>query len=393
MKLKDSSEEASFRNRVREFIGTECAPGLRARRADWGTLGGYQSESDPALFRAWRDKLASRGWIAPAWPKEFGGAGLSVMEQFIFNETMAEERAPTVGGISVGWAGPTIIMYGTDVQKREHLQPILEGKSVWCQLFSEPGAGSDLASIQTRAVKDGDDFVINGQKIWTSGAHRADWGILLARTDPDAPKHRGISYFLLDMKLPGIQVRPLVNMAGSHDFNEVFFEDVRVSSQYLLGEENRGWYIGTTTLDFERSSISGSVRQEQTVVELVDGARERRRVRQDTVRSHLADRTVEAAVARLLSYRVVSMQNRGLVPNKEASIAKLYVSELEQRIANTAMQLFGMSAQLHRGSAPAPVDGRAPRFYLYSSAMTIGGGTSEIQRNIIATRGLGMPRG
>ena len=393
MQLTDSPVEATFRETVRDFIHTECSAQLRAPSADWGTLGGYRSESDPALFRVWRDKLASLGWIAPAWPKEFGGAGLSVMEQFIFNETMAEERAPTVGGISVGWAGPTIIMYGTEVQKREHLQPILEGKSVWCQLFSEPGAGSDLASIQTRAVKDGDDFVINGQKIWTSGAHRADWGILLARTDPDAPKHRGISYFLLDMKLPGIQVRPLVNMAGSHDFNEVFFEDVRVSSQYLLGEENRGWYIGTTTLDFERSSIAGSVRQEQTVVELVGVARGRRRERQDTVRWNLADRTVEAAVARLLSYRVVSMQNRGLVPNKEASIAKLFVSELEQRIANTAMQLFGMSAQIHRGSAQAPLDGRAPRFYLYSSPMTIGGGTSEIQRNIIATRGLGLPRG
>jgi len=393
MQLNDSAEEAAFRTRLREFVAVECAPELRAPSPDWGTLGGYRSESDPALFRAWRDKLAALGWIAPAWPEEFGGAGLSVMQQFIFNETMAQERAPTVGGISVGWAGPTIIMYGSEEQKREHLEPMLKGESVWCQLFSEPGAGSDLASIQTRAVKDGDDFVINGQKIWTSGAHRADWAILLARTDPDAPKHRGISYFLLDMKLPGIQVRPLVNMAGSHDFNEVFFEDVRVSSQYLLGEENRGWYIGTTTLDFERSSIAGSVRQEQTVMEIARAARTGRRELEDTVRSLLADRTIEAAVARLLSYRVVSMQNRGLVPNREASIAKLYVSELEQRIANTAMRLFGMSAQLQRGSARAPLEGRAPRFYLYSSPMTIGGGTSEIQRNIIATRGLGLPRG
>jgi len=393
MQLKDSPEEAAFRETIRDFIRTECPAELRAPSPDWGTLGSYRSEAEPGLFRGWRATLAGRGWIAPAWPEGFGGAGLSVMQQFIFNETMAEERAPTVGGISVGWAGPTIIMYGTEEQKREHLEPILEGGSVWCQLFSEPGAGSDLASIQTRAVRDGDDFVINGQKIWTSGAHRADWGILLARTDPDAPKHRGISYFLLDMKLPGIQVRPLVNMAGSHDFNEVFFQDVRVSRQYLLGEENRGWYIGTTTLDFERSSIAGSVRQEQTVVELVGVARGRRRELQDPVRLLLADRTVEAAVARLLSYRVISMQNRGLVPNKEASIAKLFVSELEQRIASTAMRILGMSAQLQRGSAHAPVEGRAPRFYLYASPMTIGGGTSEIQRNIIATRGLGLPRG
>lgn len=393
MQLKDSPDEAAFRTTVRDFIHAECPAELRAPSPDWGTLGGYRSEAEPDLFRTWRATLADRGWIAPAWPSAFGGADLSIMQQFIFNETMAVERAPSVGGISVGWAGPTIIMYGTEEQKKEHLEPILGGEPVWCQLFSEPGAGSDLASIQTRAAKDGDDFIINGQKIWTSGAHRADWGILLARTDPDAPKHRGISYFLLDMKSPGIQVRPLVNMAGSHDFNEVFFEDVRISRKYLLGEENRGWYIGTTTLDFERSSIAGSVRQEQTVTELVNVARDRQDSRPQRARTQLADRTVEAAVARLLSYRVITMQNRGLVPNKEASIAKLYVSELEQRIANTAMVLFGMSAQLERGSAVAPLNGRAPRFYLYSSPMTIGGGTSEIQRNIIATRGLGLPRG
>ena len=393
MRFVDSDDEAAFRQGVRAFIEAECPAELRRPSDEWGTLGGSRNEGDPALFRAWRAKLAARGWIAPAWPREYGGGGLSVMEQFLFNETMAEERAPTVGGISVGWAGPTIIMYGTDEQKKEHLQAILGGESVWCQLFSEPGAGSDLAAIQTRATRDGDDFIINGQKIWTSGAHHADWGILLARTNPDAPKHRGISYFLLDMKSPGIEVRPLVNMAGSHDFNEVFFQDVRVPRKYLLGEENRGWYIGTTTLDFERSSIGGSVRQEQTVLEMVRHAKANG-FGGLTVRRQLADRLIEASTARLLSYRVVSMQNRGLVPNMEASVAKLYVSELEQRIASTAMDLLGMSSLLSgRDDGHAPLGGRVPRFYLYASPMTIGGGTSEIQRNIIATRGLGMPRG
>jgi alkylation response protein AidB-like acyl-CoA dehydrogenase len=400
MEFRDSPNEAAFRQEVRTFVERECPPALRTPAHEWGTLSGGYRRADSELMKEWRGKLAERGWIAPAWPKEYGGAGLSVMEQFIFNETMAEERAPAVGGISVGWAGPTIIVYGTDEQKAEHLPPILRGETTWCQLFSEPGAGSDLAAVQTRAVRDGDDYVINGQKIWTSGAHRSDWGILLARTDPDAPKHRGISYFLLNMKTPGITIRPLVNMAGAHDFNEVFFDNVRISRRYLLGEENRGWYIGATTLDFERSSIANSVRQEQTVDELVaylraeTGASWLPARRRTALGPMLADRAIEARVARLLSYRVISMQNRGEIPNKEASVAKLFSSELEQRIAQTAMAALGMHGQLRsHADLRAPLDGRVPRFYLYASPMTIGGGTSEIQRNIIATRGLGLPRG
>ncbi len=400
MDFSDSPSEASFREEVRAFVRAECPRALRTRAHEWGTLGGGYRRADPELMRRWRAKLAGRGWIAPAWPKEYGGAGLTVIQQFIFNETMAEERAPSAGGISVGWAGPTIIMYGTREQKAEHLRPILTGETTWCQLFSEPGAGSDLAAVQTRAIRDGDDYVINGQKIWTSGAHRSDWGILLARTDPDAPKHRGISYFLLDMKTPGITVRPLVNMVGAHDFNEVFFENVRISRNYLLGEENRGWYIGAATLDFERSSIANSVRQEQIVGDLIDFLRSQKgeawlpSSRMAQLRPSLAERMIEAQVARQLSCRVVSLQNRNLVPNYEASIAKLYVSELEQRIAATAMAALGPYAQLRSHSDPrAPLKGRIPRFYLYSSPMTVGGGTSEIQRNIIATRGLGLPRG
>jgi len=336
--------------------------------------------------------------VAPAWPKEYGGAGLSIMQQFVFNEELALARAPRPGGIGITMAGPTIIVYGTDEQKREHLSGMLEGK-VWCQGFSEPGSGSDLASLQTRAVKDGDDYIVNGQKIWTTGAQYAERMILLARTDPEAPKHKGISYFLLDMKAPGVTVRPLVNMAGTSGFNEVFFDNVRVPRRDLLGEENRGWYVGTTTLDFERSSIGTSIAQGQSVEDLVLWVKENRSGNlHPTAKMELAERSIEAETARLMSYRVISLQNRGQVPNHEASAVKIYAAELNQRIANTALNIVGLPSLLMRGEKGtanarlAPSKGRFGRIYLQSVASTIAGGTSEVNRNIIATRGLGLPR-
>jgi alkylation response protein AidB-like acyl-CoA dehydrogenase len=304
-----------------------------------------------------------------------------------------------VGGIGVGWAGPTIILYGTEEQKRDHLGPILSGETVWCQGFSEPEAGSDLASLKTRAVRDGDDYLITGQKIWASGAHAADWMILLARTDPEAPKHKGISYFLLDMKSPGITIRPLVNMLGSHEFNEVFLEDVRVPRENLLGEENRGWYVAAATLDFERSGVANAVRHQLIVDTLIAHAREKQAdghsllERNPQLRLELADRHLETQVLRMMSYTVVSIQSRGQVPNIEASVAKLFVSHLDQRIAGTGMSMLGLYGQLNRDPAWAPLGGRVCRMYMHATASTIGGGTSEIQRNIIAVRGLGLPRG
>jgi alkylation response protein AidB-like acyl-CoA dehydrogenase len=323
---------------------------------------------------------------------------MSVMQQFIFNQEMATAGAPRGGnyGIGTGWAGPTIILYGNEEQKQKYLPPIVKGDVIWCQGFSEPGAGSDLASLQTRAIRDGDDFVVNGQKIWTSGAHVAHYMILLARTDPEAPKHKGISYFILDMKSPGITIRPLVNMANNHDFNEVFFDNVRVPKENLIGEENRGWYVGTTTLDFERSGIATSVSHGLMVSDLAQFVREERGsgVIADNakLRYEIADRAIEAEVEAMLSHQVISMQNRGLVPNKESSIAKLYSSELDIRIAGTAMKALGLYGQLTRGSAHAAQNGRVASAYIYATTSTVGGGTSEIQRNIIAARGLGLPR-
>ena len=400
MDFHDSPEEAAFREKVRQFLKDELPEGL-ARKGGGGAMfgGGGRSRDREDYWKnlmGWLGKLGERGWVAPAWPKEYGGAGLTVIEQFILNQEMATTGAPrSPNVIGLGWVGPTLILYGTDEQKEKHLRPILESKAWWCQGFSEPEAGSDLASLQTKAVRDGDDYVINGQKIWTSGAQGAQWMILLVRTDPDAPKHKGISYFLVDMKTPGIEVRPLINMAGNPDFNEVFFDNVRVPKENLVGEENRGWYIGTATLDFERSGIATGVSHSLIVQELVDFQKEHMNGNNGTlVRYELADRAIESQVELMLNHQVIGVQARGMVPSNEATVAKLYSSELDQRIANTGMKLMGTYCQLTKDSkyADRAMGGRFASTYLYATTSTIGGGTSEVQRNIIAQRGLGLPR-
>jgi alkylation response protein AidB-like acyl-CoA dehydrogenase len=398
MDLRDTQEQAGFRQEVRTFLKNELPERFRGAFTGGGMMGGEGGDMRSRFeeLREWRGRLAGKGWIAPAWPKEYGGAGMTVMEQFIINEEFAEARAPWVGGMGTSMIGPTLIIHGNEEQKKEHLPRILSGEVQWCQGFSEPGSGSDLASLQTRAVRDGDDFVMNGQKIWTSGAQFAHWMFMLARTDPDAPKHKGISYFLVDMKSPGVSVRPLINLAGNAGFNEVFFDNVRVPAKNLVGEENRGWYIGTTTLDFERSSIGSSVGMRQQVESLIRFTQERsgddESGRGAGLRYELADRLLEANVAKMLSYRVVTMQAKGLVPNYEASMTKLFASELNQRIARTGAKAGGLYAQLMPGSEHAAVKGRYGSMYLQTLASTIAGGTSEIQRNIIAQRGLGLPR-
>ncbi len=398
MEFRDNDQEVAFREEVRGFLGSEF-PDEMIRGGEWGLFNGSgrRAADFGSFWKEWVAKLNTNGWGAPAWPKEHGGGGLSIKEQFILSEEFAWKRAPRPGGIGHGWAGPTVMVYGTEEQKAEHLPKIISGEKVWCQLFSEPGAGSDLASLQTRAVRDGDDYVVNGQKIWTSGAHSADMGILIARTDPNAPKHRGISYFLVDMKTPGITVRPLVNMLGSHEFNEVYFEDARIPASSLLGEENRGWYLAATTLDFERSGIATSVAHQLIVKDMVEFAKsggiDCTMDFNQTVRTELADRAIEAQVESLISYRIISMQERGEIPNKESSIAKLYSSELDVRLAVTGMHLTGMYGQMNNREDERAMGGKLARFYMHSTTSPIGGGTSEIQRNIIATRGLGLPRG
>jgi alkylation response protein AidB-like acyl-CoA dehydrogenase len=391
MDFRDNPAQAAWRAEVRGFLEAE-----KDSRPSNEELEGLEvTRNESTALKQWRQKLGERGWIAPAWPKEYGGAGLGVMDQFILNEEFAESRAPMLGGQGPSMVGPTIIVHGSDELKREFLPRILRDEIRWCQGYSEPGSGSDLASLQTRAVRDGDDFVINGQKIWTSGAHVADWMFLLARTDPEAPKHRGITYFLLDMKTPGISVRPLINMANQHGFNETFFEDVRVPARNIIGEVNRGWYVGATTLDFERSSVGNAVGQRQSLEYYIRHVKEHKNdgtINWNTaVRTAFAERWIEAATAKMMSYRVASLQAEGRVPNYEASICKLYNTELTQRIAGLAVKMLGLGGQVIDRAA-APLRGRAPMSYMSSVAMTIAGGTSEIQRNIVATRGLGLPR-
>ncbi len=399
MDLTDGPAEATFRTEVRAFIKEH---GSKFPQGGGWNEGGEEpgAESPEDRMKAWREAIVSKGWIAPHWPKEYGGAGLSAKEQFILNEEFAENGLSNVGGFGVMMIGPTLMVHGTDEQKKEHLTKILGGERNWAQGWSEPGAGSDLASLQTRAIRDGDEYVVNGQKIWTSGAHRADWIYMLARTDPDAPKHRGISLLMFDMKSQGVSVRPLINMANGHAFNEVFFEDVRVPVKNRLGEENRGWYVGMTLTDFERSGIGNAVGTQRRLRILLGQAQDlpehqtrNARSKSGTWRLAFADRWIEADIAKLFSYLNMSLQDRNMIPNHEASMSKLYTTELNQRIAATTLKLFGLYGNLWDRNRDEALKGAAAGGYLGAVSSTIAGGTSEIQRNIIATRGLGLPRG
>ena len=405
MDWSDSPEQATFRGEVAEFIQTRL-PERYLQTADEGEdlIGGWQADrkSDEREAResaiAWADALAEKGWVAPHWPKEYGGAGLSVMDQFIYNQEMATSGAPGVGGMGVSLLGPTMIVHGSDEQKSEHLPRILSGEVAWAQGYSEPGAGSDLASLQTRAVRDGDDYVINGQKTWTSGAQFADWLFALVRTEPDAPKHRGISFIVMDIKTPGITVQPIEDMGWNHPFNETFFEDVRVPAVNIVGEENRGWYVGMTLLDFERSGISSAISYEREMGQLIDYAQGegQGKVRHDfkALRQEIAERQLEIGVLFNFAFRIVSMQNSGMVPNYEASVNKMFGSEIHQRLARTGTKVFGLYANIwERESEHAPMKASFTRDYVGSVPHTIFSGSSEIQRNVIATRGLGLPRG
>ena len=387
-----SDREQEFRAQVREFVGSR-----------WSGETTDDTEGDDTeaaqRTRQYEQALNERGWLTMAWPEEYGGLGAPHFDQLIFAEESSAVGAP-LGGQSVQMVGPLLMIHGTDEQKSEHLPRISSAEAMWCQGFSEPGSGSDLASLRTRAVRDGDEYVINGQKIWTSGARHADWIHVLTRTDPDAPKHRGITYFMLDMKTPGVSVRPLVQMHGAANFNETFFEDVRVPAGNMIGEENRGWYAATTTLDFERSGVQRFANAKREIDKLIAYAKQPdsrapgvRIVDQPMARAALAQQYVETEVARYLSYRVAWMQSQSLVPNYEASMSKVFSTEFTQRTARVALNMLGLAGALKPASPHAKLEGAFCQMYMSTVARTIGAGTSEIQRNIIATRGLGLPRG
>ena len=384
MQFTLTPELEAFRGEILAFIA-EHAP---ERDPGMSDMDAYDAAAD------FQHALAERGWLTAAWPEKFGGLGASYWQQLVFNYEMAYHRLPA-GDSGVSWVGPAILLYGSEEQKAEHITKISKAESHWSTLYSEPGAGSDLASLSTRAVRDGDDYVINGQKIWTSGAHRADWGWMAARTDPDAPKHKGISALMVDMQSPGITIRPLVNMAGGHMFNEVFFEDVRVPVRNRVGEENKSWYYIAVALDFERSGIFWYAGGRRTLEDMIHVAREHQAFlqRNPNLRYELADRMVEVNVGTYLSYRITSMQTAGVVANYEASVSKLFGSELMQRLAHSGIRLLGTHGMVERGNGThLPVDGSYANGYVGAVMATIAGGTGEIQRNVIATRGLGLPR-
>lgn len=372
--FRDDPSSANWRTEVQRFL-SEHLPN------------GWQRGMDE---RAWLEKLRAQGWYVPAWPQEYGGQDMSVQDQFVMNQEFALKQAPRPrAGVGISLAGPTIISWGTAEQKAQFIPELLKPGAFWCQLYSEPGAGSDLASLQTRAERDGDHWRVNGQKIWTTYGHRAQYGILLARTDPTAPKHKGISYFIVDMKSPGITVRPLVNMGNEHHFNEVFFEDALIPNENIIGGLNNGWYVGASTLNFERSNIGSAIEVRQRVEAIIDSARVLGVLGDPIVRHQLADVLIATQVASLLSYRVISMQVRGIPPAYESGLSKLFTTELLQRIAQLGMRVLGMPAQVMAGNYSPGI--HALR-YLLTVQTTIAGGTSEIQRSMIAAKGLGLPR-
>jgi alkylation response protein AidB-like acyl-CoA dehydrogenase len=346
-------------------------------------------------LKSWQRKLYEAGYAGISWPKEYGGAGASFIEQAIFQEEMALADAPErMGTIGQGLVGPTIIAVGTDEQKKRYLPAILSGDEVWCQGFSEPNAGSDVASLETKGVRDGDDFVVNGQKIWTSYAHIAEQCLLLVRTDSAAPKHKGITSLLVDMKTPGIEVRPLKMMSGDSGFNEMFFSNVRVPVKNVLGTVNEGWNVAITALSNERANLGTGlyVVFKRNLDALLAQARKIERngkpsLADPVLRQRLASAYVDLEVFRLNTTRSLSILNRTGAPGPEGSIQKLYWSELNQRNAQIAMEVLGPNALL------ADFDtGRWAYNYLRSRGNTIEAGTSEVQRNIIAQRVLGLPR-
>ena len=390
MDFEFTPDEERFREELHQLLLSNL-PGDWAKR---GIAEPIDSEERHALADVISKQLADRKWLTMTWPEKFGGLDASYLMQYLFNEEMAYLDAPGGGGVGVTSVGPAIMMHGSEEQQRIYLPRIANADDRWAALYSEPGAGSDLASIQTRAVRDGDEYVINGLKTWVAGADRATMGWLAARTDPSGPKHRGLSTFAVPMDDPGVEIRPVENLAGERQLSEVILHDVRVPVENRVGPENRGWYHIASTLDFERSGVASYARGKRHIEQLVDLVKENSALsdQRAAVRYELADRWIELQVGFNVAQRIPWLQTQGISPNHEASVSKVYGSEMTQRIAGTGVRLLGMAGLLQRGTDGAPAGGAFARHYLTSAGSTIAAGTSEIQRNIIAQRGLGLPR-
>jgi alkylation response protein AidB-like acyl-CoA dehydrogenase len=383
--FRDTPDEAAFRAELRDWFAANLPEGWAEREPTAGL-------EDVDFLRAWSGRLFDAGYAGITWPKEYGGLGLPPTFQGVYLEELARHDAPGhIGVIGLGMAGPTILAWGSEEQKARHLAPLLSGAEVWCQGFSEPGAGSDLAGARTRAVLDGDEWIVNGQKVWSSWAHVADWCILVVRTDPDAERHRGLSYLLVDMHAPGIEVRPLRQITGDPEFNEIYFTDVRVPRESMLGKPGEGWNVAMTTLLHERGTLGFALtaRYEALLGRLVEAVRAERpdgtRAADDPlVRDQVGQLAIDLEALRFTNYRSLTALVKTGAPGPEGSVAKLHWSEANQRLSQLAQDVLGPQARLDGG------------FWSYqqlrSRGNTIEAGTSEILRNIIAERVVGLPR-
>ena len=395
MDFRFSEDEEAFRQEVRQWLKQEIPQ--RWIELDPGIW--EETEESWALARQFQRKLGEKGWLAPAYPREYGGLELSHMKRLILAEELAYNRAPVSieVEITVNWVAPAIMLFGTERQKKDYVTGVARGDIIFCLGYSEPDAGSDLASLKTRAVEVGDEYVINGQKTWCSYGHLADYCWLAARTDPDAPRHKGISMFIVDMRTPGITTRPLINILDRHSFNEVFFDDVRIPKENIVGQKNNGWYQLVIALDFERSSIGYAAANQRIIEELIKYAKETRRngeplASDPLIRNELAQIAVENEVARMMAYRIAWMYTKELHPSYESSMSMIFVSEVIRRTANAGMRILGHYGELSRDSKWALMNARIMRMCLSALSIGVGGGSNEIQRNIIAMRGLALPR-
>jgi alkylation response protein AidB-like acyl-CoA dehydrogenase len=393
MDFSFTPEQYKFRQELQDFIAKELPPGFET-----GVGGHVETDEEWKVARAITKKLSAKGWLNIAWPKEYGGQDEHMLS-VIINEEMNYHCAPGLDFGGIGMLAPALMAHGNEEQKKEHLTKIAAGDVVWCQGWSEPEAGSDLPNMQTRAVEDGDDYVINGQKVWTSLAHHADWCFLLAKTDPNVqPKHRGITFFLVDFKTPGITVSPLVTMSNERSFSEVFYDNVRVPKKNVVGEVNGGWKIAMTAAGFERSGIYRIALARRNVDRLIEWAKKPQPDgsipgKSPVVRQKLAHLYIEGTISRILAYRVAWLQSQGLQPDWEASMARVFGSEFQQHAGHTGAELMGLYGMLMKGSKWADPDCNMALQSILGIGATIAAGTSEVQRNVIALRGLGLPRG
>jgi alkylation response protein AidB-like acyl-CoA dehydrogenase len=389
MDLRYTAVEEAFRREVREWLEANLPREWRHKG-----VGGYREEEDEEIQREWQRRLYAGGWLTLAWPRERGGRGASPVMQAIYQEELSTAGAPPIlGRLGVTLLAPLLSVYGSDWQKETYLTRILSGELIFCQGFSEPNAGSDLASLQARAVRSDGRWLLNGQKTWSSGAHYADRSFLLARTDPAAPPHQGIGMFLVDMKQPGVETRPIVQMTGSGEFCEIFLSDAAVEDRDVVGAPNDGWRLAMATFGFERNGLANASRFERAVEALGELARKQGAGSDDTVRQRVAQAQIEAHVFRLNGLRSLTRAQQGRVPGPEASLTKLFWSEMDKRLQETAVSVEGMYGALAPGSPWAIEDGRWQLGWMWAQAETIYAGSSEIQRNIIAERVLGLPRG